>query len=167
MPDSDELRTTMARIIEEFRVDRPRGEVFRAIADFATAPQWDPGIASAEQVAGQRPGPGATFRLLLAMGPLKLPFDYVTETYAPDEHVVHATENVWAWGRDDVRLTGDGDTTTVQWTADFALKGPGRLLDPLLQKGFERVGRKAVAGLERWLEQGGRGRAGRDQAGTV
>lgn len=157
----------MARITEQFRVDRPRAEVFRAIADFATAAQWDPGVASAEQIEGNRPGLGARFRLLLAMGPARLPFVYVTETHTPDEHVVHATDNAWAWGRDDVRLSGDGDTTTVNWTADFALKGPGRLLDPLLQKGFERVGKKAVVGLERWLEQGGRGRAGQDQAGAV
>lgn len=157
----------MARIIEQFHVSRPADEVFRAIADFATAAQWDPGVSAAEQVEGPAPGLGAAYRLLLAMGPLRVPFTYVTEIHEPDEHVVHATENAWAQGRDDVRLTPVEDGTAVRWTADFALKGPGRLLDPLLQKGFERVGKEAVAGLERWLEQGGRGRAGRDGAATA
>lgn len=105
----------MARIIEQFHVARPSDEVFRAIADFATAAQWDPGVAAAEQVEGDRPGSGAAFRLLLAMGPTRLPFTYVTEVYEPDE----------------------------------------------------RVGKKAVAGLERWLGQGGRGRSGRDETGTA
>lgn len=157
----------MARITERFHVARPVDEVFDAIADFATAAAWDPGVAAAEQVEGQRPGAGARYRLLLAMGPSRLPFVYETMAYEPSEHVVHATDNAWAWGRDDIRLTPVEDGTVVDWTADFALKGPGRLLDPLLQRGFERVGKKAVAGLEHWLEQGGSGRASRDGAATA
>lgn len=154
----------MARIIAQFHVDRTPHEVFRAIADFATSAQWDPTITTAEQVVGSRPGQGAAYDLTLKMGPVPTTFRYVTEIHTPDSHVVHATENRWAWGRDDVTIAPEGTGSAVTWQADFVLKGPGRLLDPLLQKGFERVGAKAVDGLEEWLAGGGRGRAGEESS---
>jgi carbon monoxide dehydrogenase subunit G len=157
----------MARITEQFRVSRPADEVFGAIADFTTSAQWDPMITSAAQVVGDRPGPGAAYDLTLKMGPVPTTFRYVTEVHSPTGHVVHATENRWAWGRDDVRIAADGEGTEVTWTADFALKGPGGLFDPLLQKGFQKVGARAVAGLKDWLQSGGKGRVGDEQSTTA
>ena len=132
--------------------------MFDAIADFSTADEWDPGVAAALQVVGDHPGRHAAFELTLAMGPLRPRFTYRTEVYEPTSRVVHATDHRLAWGRDDVTIEADGTGTRVRWTADFSLKGPGRLVDPLLQLGFNRAGAKAVEGLQRWLQNGGEGR---------
>ena len=49
------------------------------------------------------------------------------------------------------RLTAASDGATVSYDAEVRLRGPLRLLDPVLGRGFRAVGDRAVAGLARAL----------------
>lgn len=147
----------MARIVRTFQVNRPIEDVFDAVADFSTAAEWDPGVATSSPGGGPRIGTGAEWNIRLAMGPLRVGVVYETTVHDRPHRVVHETRTWWAKGVDDVRFEQDGRTTQVTWQADFSLTGPGRLLDPLLQQGFEGVGDRAVTGLEAWLRAGGTG----------
>ncbi|MBY5163047.1 SRPBCC family protein [Salsipaludibacter albus] len=147
----------MARIVRTFTVERPATDVFDAIADFATAEEWDPGVRASRPGDGPRVGEGATWHVESGLGPVGLPLLYTTTTWDRPDHVVHRTENWFAVGEDDVRVVEERGTTTVTWDARFTFRGPGRLVDAVVQKGFEGVGDRAVRGLENWLRAGGRG----------
>lgn len=73
--------------------------------------------------------------------------------------MVLRTRNALVEGTDQIAVEPDGDGCLVTWHADFALRGPvGRLVDPLMAKGFETVGDRAVDGLATWLRDGGTAR---------
>ncbi len=148
----------MARITRSFTVDRPAAEVFDAIADFAAAGEWDPGVRSSGPAGGPRVGHGARFALdVTVFGPVGLALGYTTTRYDRPARVVHETRSLLAVGTDDVRVDEDAGTTTVTWDAHFRFGGPVGLLDGIVQRGFEDVGDRAVRGLERWLRDGGTG----------
>lgn len=148
----------MARITRSFTVDRPATEVYDAIADFAMAQEWDPGVRSSEAVGPQRVGVGARFDLdVTIMGPIGLALTYTTTRHDRPVRVVHETRSWLAVGVDDVQVSEEGGVTTVSWDAQFSFGGRAKLLDDLVQKGFEGVADRAVDGLEGWLRAGGTG----------
>lgn len=151
----------MARITRTFTVDRPADEVFDAVADFATAQQWDLGVRASAPAAGPRVGRGAGFALDVTMvGPIGLALTYRTTRYDRPRHVTHETRSLLVRGVDAISVVEADGTTSVTWDAKFDLRGPaGRLLDTVVQTGFEEVGDRAVRGLEAWLQAGGSGHA--------
>ena len=52
---------------------------------------------------------------------------------------------------DRIAVTAAGDGATVSYDAEVRLRGPLRLLDPVLDRGFRTVGDRAAAGLARAL----------------
>lgn len=149
----------MARITRTIPVDRPAAEVFDAIADFSTTARWDPGVRASVPLDTPPVGPGARFEVTLDQGPFGPRLVYETKVYDRPRRVELTTENVLVRGRDVVTVEAAGDGCEVTWQADFSLRGPlGRLADPLMAKGFEKVGDKAVEGLATWLREGGHAR---------
>lgn len=149
----------MARITRTITIERTLVEVFDAIADFSQADQWDPGVrSSAVGDAGPRVGEGATWDLdVLLGGGIGMAFTYVTTTYDRPGRVVHETDTWFAHGVDDVTVAGADGAVELTWDATFEFKGPGGWVDGFVQKGFEKVGDRAVRGLENWLRAGGSG----------
>lgn len=148
----------MARIVRRITVERDLTEVFDAIADFSTTADWDPGLRASEALDDPAVGMGARYMVTLDQGgPIGPRLEYLTVLYERPRRVVLRTRNRFVEGTDDVTVTSEGNNaTTVTWQADFAVRGPiGRLVDPLLARGFQRVGEKAVRGLEAWLRDGG------------
>lgn len=149
----------MARIVRRIPVDRDPTEVFDAIADFSTSARWDPGVRSSMALDEPAVGQGSRFEVTLDAGPFGPRLEYRTEVYDRPRRVVLTTRNALVEGTDDVRVEPDGDGCVVTWEAEFALRGPvGRLVDPLMARGFENVGDKAVDGLASWLRDGGSAR---------
>lgn len=146
----------MASIARRIHVDRDPTEVFDAVADFSTTAQWDPGVRATRVVGAPPVGSGAQVEVRLALGPVSPRLTYVTEVYERPHRVVLRAVSPVAVGVDDIRVeaTPEGGAL-VTWQADFDLRGPGRLLDPLLRLGFGSVADKAVVGLEAWLDAGG------------
>ena len=149
----------MARIVRRIPVDRDPVEVFDAIADFSTTARWDPGVRSSMALDDPPVGPGARFEVTLDQGPFGPRLTYETRTYDRPRRVVLHTRNALVEGTDDISVEADGDGCVVIWEADFALRGPvGRLVDPVLARGFGKVGDAAVSGLGEWLRAGGSAR---------
>ena len=146
----------MARIVRRIPVDRDPTEVFDAIADFSTTERWDPGVRSSVALDDPPVGPGARFEVTLDQGPFGPRLTYRTEAYDRPRRIVLHTRNALVEGTDEVTVEPDGQGCVVTWTAEFAVRGPiGTLVDPLMAKGFEKVGDKAVDGLATWLRDGG------------
>jgi len=130
-------------------IDSPRGqaETFSYLATFSNAAQWDPGVLSGEQLD---PGPvrvGTRFRMVVPFLGRQLQLTYVVTRYSQDGMI--ALEAVSGLLRlvDWIEVAAEGDGATVSYDADARLRGPLRLLDPMLQRGFGAVGERAAAGL--------------------
>jgi hypothetical protein len=130
-------------------VDSARGaaETFGYLATFSNAADWDPGVLSGEQLD---PGPvrlGTRFRLVVPFLGRRLPLTYVVTQYSPDRVVALDAASRLLRLVDRIEVAPDGDGALVSYDADVRLRGPLRLLDPLLQRGFGAVGDRAAAGL--------------------
>ena len=138
-------------------IDSRRGpaETFDFLATFSNAARWDPGVLAGEQLD---PGPvrlGTRFRLVVPFLGRRLPLTYVVTRYSAEGMI--ALEAVSRLLRlvDWIKVAAQGDGATVSYDADVRLRGPLRLLDPLLQRGFAVVGDRAAAGLAHALEATG------------
>ncbi len=141
----------MARISEPLEVPLPVETAFDHVADFTTTAAWDPGITRARRLDEGPIGLGSRFEVQLALGVVTVPLEYEITTYERPHRVVLTTRGLIYRGEDDVRFEATETGTRVTWNALFALRGPGRLLDPALAVGFRRTAAKAVSGLEHSL----------------
>jgi hypothetical protein len=128
-------------------------EAFDYIADFTTSQHWDPGISEATRLDDGPIGVGSRFRVRYRAGLVTLPLVYEITRYDRPGHVVLSTVGAAHQGEDDVWFEETADGTTVTWNATFGLRGPGRLLDPLLQRGFPKVAAKAGDELQDRLDE--------------
>jgi hypothetical protein len=130
-------------------IDSPCGpaETFDYLATFSNAEQWDPGVLSGEQLDSGPVRVGTRFRLVVPFLGRRLPLTYVVTRYSPAGMI--ALEAVSGLLRlvDWIEVAAEGDGATVSYDADVRLRGPLRLLDPMLQRGFGAVGDRAAAGL--------------------
>jgi hypothetical protein len=141
----------MARYHATIRSRRPAPETFDYMATFSNASQWDPGVLAAQQLD---PGPvavGTRFRLVVPFLGRRLPLIYQVTRYAPHREVMLDAASRLLRATDSILVAPDGAGATVSYAADVALRGPLRLLDPLLRRGFRAVGDRGTAGLARTL----------------
>jgi dehydrogenase/reductase SDR family member 12 len=151
----------MARITEQLEAPVTPEVAFDRLADFTTTAAWDPGIAAAERLDDGPIGLGSRFEVRSKLGLATVPLVYEITRYERPDRLVLSTQGLLHRGEDDVRFApGPDGRTAVTWNARFAVRGPiGRLIDPALAIGFRRVGKAAIAGLERFLhEQAGQRR---------
>ena len=147
----------MARYEATVASRRGAADTFDYMATFSNAARWDPGTLAAEQLD---PGPvraGTRFRLTVAFGGRGMPLTYRITRYQPPREVVLEAANGLLRGTDRI-VVGDGDGgVSVRYEAEVVLRGPLRLLDPLLRRGFGAVGERAAAGLALALAETSRG----------
>lgn len=145
----------MARITEQLASPATPEVAFDTLADFTTTAEWDPGIAAAERLDDGPIGLGSRFKVRSKIGLGTIPLVYEITGYERPDQLVLSTSGPFHRGEDDVRFeAGPDGGTVVTWTATFVVRGPiGRLIDPAWRIGFQRVGKAAVAGLGRFLQE--------------
>jgi hypothetical protein len=128
-------------------------QAFDTIADFTSLATWDPAVASARRLDSGPLQVGSRFELRYRVaGPVTVPLVYeLTRSDRPD-HVVLRTHSLLHAGEDDIRFETGATGTRVVWRATFGLRGPGRLLEPLLRRGFPPVAAEAGDGLRDHLD---------------
>jgi dehydrogenase/reductase SDR family member 12 len=145
----------MARITEQLDAPVTPEVAFDSLADFTTTADWDPGIVAAKRLDDGPIGLGSRFEVRSKVGLATVPLVYEITRYERPGRLVLTTTGTFHRGEDDVRFEARAEGgTEVTWGAMFALRGPiGRLIDPVLAVGFRRVGKAAIAGLERFLRE--------------
>ena len=128
-----------------------RDEVFDFIADFTTSQQWDPGIAAAKRLGDVPVALGSRFEVRYRAGLVTLPLIYEITRYERPDRLVLSTRGLTHHGEDDVQVETTGEGTRIIWRATFGLRGPGRLLEPFLQRAFPKVADEAGDGLQTCL----------------
>jgi hypothetical protein len=122
-------------------------ETFRYLAAFSNAAEWDPGVLSGEQLD---PGPvraGSRFRLVVPFLGVRTPLTYEVTRLVPGREVLLGAVSGVLRSTDTIVVTGDADGSMVSYDAEVRLRGPLRVLDPILRPGFRAVAERAAAGL--------------------
>ena len=141
----------MAHYHAMIRSRRPAPETFDYMATFSNAAQWDPGVLAGEQLDPGPVGVGTRFRLVVPFLGRRLPLIYKISTHVPGREVVLEAASRLLRATDRMVVLPDGDGSTVSYDAEVRLRGPLRILDPVMRRGFNTVGDRATAGLARTL----------------
>lgn len=137
----------MARYQAEVQSRWPAAETFAYLATFSNAVDWDPGVLASEQLD---PGPvavGTRFCLVVSFAGRRMPLTYRVTGYQPGREVMLAAISGLLRVTDTIVVTGGAGGSAVSYQAEVRLRGPLRVLDPLLRPRFSAVAERAAAGL--------------------
>ncbi|MGE5132237.1 MAG: SRPBCC family protein [Gemmatimonadota bacterium] len=125
----------------------PAAETLGYLATFSNAAEWDPGVLAGEQLDAGPVGAGSRFRLKVPFLGVRMSLTYEVIGFVPDREVLLHAANALLRSTDRIVVAGAADGSTVSYDAEVRLRGPLRVLDPLLRPGFRVVAERAVAGL--------------------
>jgi hypothetical protein len=143
----------MARYQVTVTSTRSAADTFAYLATFSNAATWDPGVLAGEQLDPGPVGPGTRFRLTVPFLGRRMPLTYRVTSYRHGYQVVLAATSGLLHATDKIAVTGGADGSAVSYEAEVRLRGPLRILDPLLRPGFRTVADRAASGLARALSQ--------------
>lgn len=130
---------------------RPPEDAFGYLADVRNFALWDPGVREAHAPADQVPGTGATYDLVVKVGPGSTTLSYQVTEFEPPTRVVLLAETRALRSLDEIRVEPHGSGALVTYDAELTLRGAARVASPFLSLAFKRVGDRAAAGLARAL----------------
>jgi hypothetical protein len=154
----------MARYHVTVESRSPAAETFGYLATFSNAAEWDPGVLAGEQLDRGPVRAGSRFRLVVPFLGARMSLTYEVIRFVPDREVVLHTASALLQSTDRIVVTGDADGSTVRYDAEVRLRGPLRVLDPLLRPGFRAVAERAAGGLADTLSRRAPGRGTRTAA---
>ena len=137
----------MARYYATVESRSPAAETFGYLATFSNAVEWDPGVLAGEQLDARPLGAGSRFRLKVPFLGARMSLTYKIIRFVPDREVLLRAANGVLRSTDRIVVTGAAGGSTVSYDAEVRLRGPLRVLDPLLRPGFRVVAERAAAGL--------------------
>lgn len=142
----------MMPLHEKIEVERSARDCFRYLADFSTSEQWDPGVYRAAKVTAGAPAVGSEFELLLQSAGRRLPMRYCIEELETDRRIVLRGQGDGFSAFDTISIEPlSADSARIDYRAEITFHGPASHIEPLLSPWLNRVGRQAVAGLQRAL----------------
>jgi Polyketide cyclase / dehydrase and lipid transport len=142
----------MTKLSEYVETSLPPDAAFAYVADFARQDQWDPNTISAKRIDSGELGVGARFALEVKIGRKAAPMEYRITEYDVPRRVVLVGEGSGVWTEDEIVFTETAQGTRIDYTAEIKLSGFMGLLQPLLGRAFESIGKGAVAGMKRELD---------------
>jgi hypothetical protein len=143
----------VARYVTTIASALPQIEAFTYMADFANARLWDPSVSEARRVGEASLGIGSGFDLVARFAGRDVPLRYEIVEYDPPRRVVLEARRPRFVSRDTITVEPAEDGSIVEYDATLAFDGLGRLLDPVMQRVFDRVGARATLGLQTALNQ--------------
>ncbi|MEZ5584346.1 MAG: SDR family NAD(P)-dependent oxidoreductase [Candidatus Competibacteraceae bacterium] len=143
----------MIRLQETIEVPGLIDDVFRYTSNFSHIAQWDPGITESVKLSPGVIGVGTRFRLIVKFGLSSTPMEYEITAYEPPDRVVLQGEGGAIQAIDTIRFAATDRGTRIDYTADIELKGWSSLTEPFLRGVLNRVGKRAIAGLQKALTE--------------
>jgi len=123
-------------------------EAFAYMADFSNALHWDPSVSEAKRDGDGPIGVGSAFDLVSRFAGRDVPLRYTVVEHEPPRRVVMESTRPGFVSRDTITVSPAAGGSSVHYDALLAFGGLRRVLDPLMQLVFSRVGARARAGLE-------------------
>jgi dehydrogenase/reductase SDR family protein 12 len=144
----------MVTLLEVIEVNRSLEEAFAFASDFSNAERWDPGVKESRHEGAAAVGVGATYRLIVTFRKTSLPMTYRITEFDPPNRVVLRGQGSTVRAVDEIRFERAGrDRTRITYRADLRMRGLLVLVEPFLRGAFDRMGKRAAAGLRDALNQ--------------
>ena len=138
----------MARYVTKIESALPQAEAFAYMADFANARVWDPSVSDARPVGEAPIGLGSASDLVARFGGRDVPLRYEIVAYDAPRRVVLEARRPRFVSTDTITVEPAENGSVVHYDAALAFGGVGRLLDPVVQRIFDRVGARATLGMQ-------------------
>lgn len=138
----------MARYRTRIESALPQAEAFAYMADFANARVWDASVSEARRVGEGPIGIGSAFDLVARFAGRDVALRYEIVEYDSPRRVVLEARRPRFVSRDTVTVESAGSGSVVRYDATLTFGGLGRLLDPIMQRIFNRVGARATLGMQ-------------------
>ncbi|MEX1005099.1 MAG: SRPBCC family protein [Acidimicrobiia bacterium] len=137
----------MAQYRCRIRTAKSVPDAFTFMSDVCNFQEWDPGVVSVQQIAGDGPGPDAVYDVLTKNGGRELVFRYrVTAFDSPVSYTIVGKKTPFT-STDMIAVEPDADGTVVTYAAELAMPFPLSLADRRLQGRFDQIGDAAAEGL--------------------
>ena len=130
---------------------RPIHEVFAYVSDFASCEQWDPGVSSARRLTSGRIGVDTQYRVVCAVGPVRLPLQYEITQWEVDKKVVLQGSCAFFTVTDTISLVENNGGTQLDYKAEFAFNKGLAKVAGIFKGAMTKMGERAVSGLEQAL----------------
>jgi hypothetical protein len=126
-------------------------EAFAYMADLRNFANWDPGVLTVTQVAGDGAGPESSFDVAVKSVGGGTVLRYETLEYDEPGNLLVEARNSKFTSIDRITVVAKDEGSIVTYAAELLLNGCLSLLNPLLGLVFNRIGDRAAAGLRRVL----------------
>ena len=138
----------MARYHATLETSRSVGALFDYMSHFENTREWDPGVVAASREDSGEVRVGSRFKLLYKMAGVKTTFIYEVTSLDLERHSVtlRGTSSTVA-AIDVLAVEPAGTGSILTYDATVTLKGPLKIFNGLLDRGFKATGDKALAGL--------------------
>ena len=126
-------------------------EAFAYMADLRNFANWDPGVLTVTQVAGDGAGLGSSFDVAVKSVGGGTVLRYETLEYDEPGNLLVEARNSKFTSIDRITVVAKDEGSIVTYSAELLLNGCLSPLNPLLGLVFNRIGDRAAAGLRRVL----------------
>ncbi len=137
------------RLDETIVVRRPLREVFAYVAEFSRIEEWDPAVSRAEKLTDGAPSVGSEYRIEMRAG---LTLHYTVVEFEEDARMLMDVSSRFFSAREEIFFDAAEDGTRVRYVADFDFVTPLAIVNKLFPGAMKRVGKSAMAGLEKALQ---------------
>ncbi len=137
----------MARYLATIDTPMTPEQACAYLSDFANAGEWDPSVVQARRLGDGPPRLGSQFRLVARFLGRSNELTYTITEFDPPHAVSFRAESPTVISLDRISFGAHGGMTRVTYDARLTLRGPLRLIDPLLGLAFGQLARRALVGL--------------------
>jgi NAD(P)-dependent dehydrogenase (short-subunit alcohol dehydrogenase family) len=134
---------------ETIAVNRPINEVFAYVSEFSHVAEWDPAVSRARRLTPGAPGIGSEYWVQLKAG---FPLHYRVVEFEPDARMLMRVSSRHFSAVEEILFSVVGDKTEVRYIAEFEFRTALSAFTRLFPGAMDRVGKSALAGLERALD---------------
>ena len=137
------------RLDETIVLDRPVHEVFAYVSEFSRVQEWDPAVSRAERLTAGPPGVGTEYRVDMNAG---FSIHYTVVEFVDNERMLMTASSRFFTAREEIFFESTASGTTLRYVADFKFPALFRAVHRAFPGVMERVGKDAMRGLKRALE---------------
>ena len=134
---------------ETIEVRRPLHEVFAYISEFSRIEEWDPAVARGHKLTPGAPAVGSEYRIDMKAG---FSLDYRIVELEPDRRMLMTVDSKVFTAREEILFTATEKGTSVRYIANFDFPAPLAAANRLFPAAMDRVGKSAMSGMKRALE---------------
>jgi carbon monoxide dehydrogenase subunit G len=128
----------MPTVIRKITAPVPPDQVINYLKDFAHAEEWDAGTQQCTRNDAGPIEPGASWHNVSKIFGLTVELTYTLDEVS-DDTLVFVGTNRSSTSRDTITVGAAGRGSEVTYRADLSMRGPAKLLNPVMKLVFEKL----------------------------